>query len=46
MDLRLLLVLSPIVASVVWTAFWLGRWGVFKFAPQDVLAGLKDAVDG
>ncbi len=43
MDLRVLLVLAPIVFSVLWTAFWLTRWGVFKW---DVLGGLKNVVDG
>ena len=43
MDFRVLVVLFPIIASVVWTAFWLTKWGVFKW---DLLGGLKEVVDG
>ncbi len=43
MDLRLVLVLSPIIASVLWTAFWLTRWGVFKW--ENLLGSLKNAAD-
>tara|TARA_B100000700_G_C14890298_1_gene782401 strand:+ start:964 stop:1095 length:132 start_codon:yes stop_codon:yes gene_type:complete len=43
MDFRVLIVLFPILFSVGWTAFWLTKWGVFKW---DVLGGLKNVTDG
>jgi len=43
MDLRVFIVLFPIVASVAWTVFWLTKWGVFSW---DISSGLKKAIDG
>jgi len=33
MDFRILLVITPIVFSWIFTVFWLGRWDVFRLTP-------------
>ena len=33
MDFRILLVLTPIIFSWIFTVFWLGRWDVFRLTP-------------
>ena len=33
MDFRVLLVITPIVFSWIFTVFWLGRWDVFRLTP-------------
>ena len=33
MDFRILLVITPIIFSWIFTVFWLGRWDVFRLTP-------------
>ena len=33
MDFRVVLVITPIVFSWIFTVFWLGRWDVFRLTP-------------
>ena len=33
MDFRILLVITPIIFSWIFTIFWLGRWDVFRLTP-------------
>ena len=33
MDLRVLLVIAPIIFAWIFTLFWLGKWDVFRLTP-------------
>ena len=33
MDFRILLVITPIIFSWIFTVFWLGKWDVFRLTP-------------
>ena len=33
MDFRVVLVITPIVFSWIFTVFWLGKWDVFRLTP-------------
>jgi len=46
MDFRILLVITPIIISWVFTVFWLGRWDVFRLTslglPEKGVAPFKN----
>ena len=33
MDFRIVLVITPIIFSWIFTVFWLGKWDVFRLTP-------------